>query len=161
MTIERTPLLERFWKYVTKTDTCWLWTGKGRQHFGYGVINSGGKNGKIERAHRVSWAIHKGPIPDNLCVCHHCDNPLCVNPDHLFLGTRTDNNRDMNRKGRYDRTKRPKGERHGMSKLTPEKVRAIIAEREGGKLLREIASRYGISPQQVHRISKKKSWKHL
>jgi hypothetical protein len=88
--------MKRFWDKVVKTDTCWVWTasvnGKGYGSFGYG--------GRVQLAHRVSWQMHCGPIPPGLCVCHACDNPSCVRPDHLFLGTIKDNNRDRDRKGR-------------------------------------------------------------
>src|SRR5262245_52091786 len=94
MTIERKPLQDRFWKYVNKTETCWLWTGA-KHEFGYGLINKGGAGGRILRAHRVIWEWTNGPIPKGFFVCHHCDVPACVRPDHLFLGTNKDNVQDM------------------------------------------------------------------
>jgi hypothetical protein len=100
------PLAERFWPKVVKSDGCWLWVGAKFER-GYGCIVAGGPriNGRpAERrhlyAHRVSYELSVGPIPDGLYVCHHCDNPPCVNPSHLFLGTATDNNRDREAKGR-------------------------------------------------------------
>lgn len=96
----RRPLTDRFWEKVAKSDGCWLWTGS-RQRNGYGFLFAGTrKEPHPERAHRVSWRIHFGEIPDGLWVLHKCDNPPCVNPEHLFLGTRTDNMRDCARKGR-------------------------------------------------------------
>jgi hypothetical protein len=89
-------LLERFWRKVRKTDGCWEWTASFRG-LGYGQIKV---NQKMLYAHRVSWEMANGPIPDGLCVLHHCDNPPCVNPDHLFLGTQADNMRDKVRKNR-------------------------------------------------------------
>ncbi len=151
----------RFWKYVEKTDTCWLWIGKARREFGYGVINEGGHNGRAIPAHRASWMIHYGKIPDGLCVCHHCDNPSCVNPAHLFLGTRADNNHDMQQKGRYDRVKRAKGERHWCARLDADKVRAIRTQYRDGASLSVLAREYTISVQHVLRIVNRQSWKHI
>lgn len=98
MSPRRAPLEERFWRFVNKTDGCWLWTGALRTT-GYGVINLGRPAG-IESAHRVSWVIHYGKIPTGYFVCHTCDVRPCVRPDHLFLGTSRDNIYDMIRKGR-------------------------------------------------------------
>ena len=93
-----------FWSNVDKTSGCWLWTGS-TNGCGYGQFTY---NGKLEKAHRVSWQIHHGPLPlwsghtTGICVLHRCDVPLCVNPDHLFLGTQGDNVADMIEKGRRD-----------------------------------------------------------
>lgn len=90
-------VLERFWSKVQKTDSCWLWKGAKNQ-FGYGFFRLGSRN---EVAHRVSYNWIKGEIPSGLLVLHTCDNPSCVNPDHLFIGTHSDNMRDMYRKKRH------------------------------------------------------------
>lgn len=109
--------VERFWQKVVKTDGCWRWAGRNRHKFGYGIIGSNspkhlGRRGM--EAHRLSWIIHFGQIPEGLSVLHKCDNPECTRPDHLFLGTTVDNLADMRRKGREAR-----GETHG-SRTHPE-----------------------------------------
>lgn len=90
--------IDRFWRYVDKSGECWLWTGatNGR----YGHISRGTGLGLVG-SHRASWEIHNGPIPPGMHVCHHCDTPPCVRPDHLFLGTNQDNTNDKVAKGRH------------------------------------------------------------
>jgi hypothetical protein len=90
-------MTERFWAYVQKTASCWVWTGTQSDN-GYGRIWGKGRHIK---AHRFSWELHNGPIPEGMHVCHKCDTPACVNPEHLFLGTASDNMRDMVAKGRH------------------------------------------------------------
>lgn len=97
---KRKPLEERFWAKVAKSDSCWNWTGS-LAGSGYGYLHIGDKvERKPRTAHRVSWEIHNGPIPEGLWVLHKCDNRKCVNPEHLFIGDRVDNMRDCAAKGR-------------------------------------------------------------
>lgn len=106
--------IERFESRIDKSGDCWIWQGRARQG-GYGYLGWCGEN---ERAHRVAWMIAHGPIPNGLCVCHTCDNPLCVRPSHLWLGTQLENNEDKVRKGRQ----------HGRPRLP---VRACAVENCG------------------------------
>jgi hypothetical protein len=100
----------RFWKKVNKTENCWIWTGGGMGGWGehkYGCIGNGRRGTGSTFAHRFSWTIHYGTIPDGMDVLHKCDNTLCVNPEHLFLGTQKDNSKDMVKKGRRRGGKKP------------------------------------------------------
>lgn len=94
-----TPMEVRFWNKVCKTETCWEWTAANNR--GYGVIGMPGRNGKMVYAHRYSYELHYGSFDQSLLVCHHCDNPSCVRPDHLFLGSPLSNQQDKVNKGRH------------------------------------------------------------
>lgn len=120
----RVPLQDRFWLKVEKSDQCWLWTGSKDEH-GYGRINSGDRTPSghpvPKLATRVSWELTHGQIADGLFVCHRCDNPPCVRPDHLFLGTQKDNMADSAAKGRwYSPNRKPRHLCCHGHELTPE-----------------------------------------
>lgn len=148
------PLEIRFWNYVKKTDTCWLWTAK-KYLNGYGSLMH---DGKYKLAHRVSWELERGPIPNGLCVCHTCDVRECVNPDHLFTGTQKENMRDMVAKGRANPCR---GESSYRSKLTNDDVIAIRSQYAGGALQKDIATAYGVSAKQVSVIVNRVQWAHI
>ena len=157
-------ILTRFMKYVTVTDACWIWTGA-KDRKGYGRFSLAGKN---ERAYRVSWMVYKGEIPPGLCVCHSCDNPACVNPGHLWLGTKSENTIDMyskNRQHKGPHGKKPtsgcKGVKNINAKFNPGIVRSIRADRVAGFSLRELARKYNTSFSNISRIVKKMTWKDV
>lgn len=148
------PLIDRFsTKYVIDSTGCWLWTAH-RAKNGYGVMTVGKRpHAAPMGAHRISWTLHHGPIPDGMLVCHRCDVKHCVNPDHLFLGTAADNLRDMVEKGRSAR-----GVKHSQAKLTDDEVRAI---RRDPRILREVADDYGMSMSMISYIRTGQNWSHL
>lgn len=154
-------LASRYLKYVVKTKggACWKWSGY-KVPDGYGILSVQRRyeNRRFNvYAHRLSWEIHRGPIPDKLWVLHRCDNPECTNPDHLFLGTPTDNVRDMVRKGRDNRAaKRRIGEENGVAKLTWDIVRQIRSTNECGSVL---AEQFGVSKSCVSQVRTGKSWR--
>ncbi|HLO78162.1 MAG TPA: HNH endonuclease [Magnetospirillum sp.] len=124
-------------------STCWYWSAYCDAK-GYGRVRH---NGEMLTAHRFSYEVHHGPIPEGMQVCHSCDVRSCVNPAHLFLGTQLDNIQDMVAKGRHS-----KGETHAHSKLTSEQVSAIRAKRLAGQQIKSIAEDYGIHNSQVSKI---------
>ena len=145
---------ERFWKYVKKTDTCWLWIAH-CDRGGYGQLMIADKTATV---HRYSYELHFGLIPTGLCVLHKCDIRNCVNPAHLFLGTQADNVADMGNKGRG---KYSFGGKNGMAKLTEAEVCQIFDDSENGLLQRQIADKYGVLQPQISQILNKKKWKYL
>lgn len=151
----------RFWKYVTKTDSCWLWTGVKNQR-GYGLVRINLPTGRAtsRTASRVSWELHVGPIPDGLYVLHNCpggDNPSCVNPAHLWLGTKADNNADCIAKGRNAR-----GERNGSARLTAPEVLEIRKLYAAGQATRpELMAEFHVGQGTIQAIVEGRTWKHL
>lgn len=128
---------------------------------GYGCIRFGGRKGKLLLAHRVSYELHIKPIENDLCVLHHCDNPVCVNPEHLFLGTRTDNMIDKVRKNRQSFTPGKKGEQSPNTHLTDDDVVQIRNKHINGVSFRSLAIEFGISKRSVGRIIHCETWTHL
>lgn len=152
----KVSLEARFWSRVDKSGECWMWTGKVGQPHGYGRVWA---DGKERRAHRVSYEITYGQIPDGMCVCHKCDTPLCVRPEHLFLGNAEDNVRDCVQKGRA-RHGILLGEENGSSVLTAEQVANIRAEyATGNYTFTAIAKTYGVQRTAIARIVKGITWK--
>jgi hypothetical protein len=163
---KRRTIAERFWPKVKKmpSNGCWLWMA-GTRYGGYGVIGSGGHFGTMRAAHRVSWELHRGPIPEGLLVLHRCDTPLCVRPSHLFLGTQNDNITDCIRKGRkVNNYNFPKyrGADAPWSKLTIKDVLWLRRSVGRNGLTQEAAARkLGICQTQVSRILRRKRWAYL
>jgi hypothetical protein len=177
----RTPssAVDRFWSKVDQSggpDACWIWTGW-RSSKGYGRSRS---VGRWLFAHRVSWELANGPIPSGLLVCHHCDNPPCVNPAHLFVGTNSDNMRDCISKGRNGACTHPervargsrhssvthpelvqRGSSHCRAKLTEADIPVIRSRVKRGESRRAVSKDYGVSAVVIGEIVKGKLWKHV
>ena len=144
-------LAQRFWSKVdpAPSECCWEWTA-GKDRTGYGRFKL---NTKMLSAHRIAYILAKGEIPAGLVVRHTCDNPACCNPDHLILGTHTDNMADM-----LERKRQAKGEQHGKCKLTVKQAMEIynLPLKQD-----EVAKLYNIDQSIVSKIKHKKIWKHL
>lgn len=159
-TMNTKPLLDRFLEKVRKTETCWWWEAS-KDSCGYGRI---GYNGKSHKASRIAFILFRGPIPDGQCVCHTCDNPACVNPEHLFLGSRKDNSQDMARKGRSPSQRNPEivqGENHPLAKVTKNDVLEIRRLCQNGHNQDKVAAMFGLKQSQVSNIHRRKTWKHI
>jgi hypothetical protein len=150
--MKKEPLLERFFSKVDKTDSCWIWTGAKDSKEGYGMFWF---EGRSQRAHRVSWEIHFGKIPNNLRVCHKCDTPSCVNPFHFFLGSDADNIADRNSKGRQAHLRR---ERAGNSKLTERDIMDIRNMYAKGNTQRGLSRIYKVSQHTIWSIVHNRTW---
>ncbi len=141
--------LTQFWSEVDRSDDCWLWMGRTHTNGGYGLMSLGDGD---YRTNRLSFAIANGD-PGQQYVCHTCDTPACVNPEHLWTGTMQENMDDKIGKGRQS-----KGESHGMSKLTEKQIKKILISKESHQIL---ADRYGISLPSISGIKHGKTWKHI
>lgn len=172
MDIHDSRVVARFWAKVQRVDEgCWLWTGHAVKGYGSFMVR-----GKIVRGSRFSYELHKGPIGD-LYVCHACDNPTCVNPDHLFLGTAKDNLYDAIRKGRFpvprDEVKAraslaatgtwfPSGEQHPQARLNAEIILEIRRLHASGAMNQsQMARRFGVAPKTVNHIVHRRTWAHV
>lgn len=147
--------MKRFWLKTKDINGCLVWQAS-RQTNGYGQFSYKGKN---RRAHRVAYELTHGTIPEGMCVCHSCDNPLCVNPDHLWLGTQAENLRDMRAKKRAN-DPCLKGSAAGNVKLTEDDVENIRANRMNLKQT-ELATLYGVTQSSISNIQSRKSWTHI
>ncbi len=153
-------LIEKFEKLFTKTDGCWIWNGD-RNPKGYGIVAYGGrKNKKREGAHRVAFKHYVGNIPAGLQVLHKCDNPSCVNPEHLFVGTQLDNIKDMFLKKRQGKTG-AKGEKNGKSVFSAEQVIFMRQLYADGVSVLELNNKFGATYQAIDSIVKQETWKHI
>lgn len=151
------PLKVRFWSKVDKKglDDCWLWLAS-KDGSGYGSLRN--EKGIQIKASRISWELHNGTIPEGLFVCHSCDTPACVNPNHLFLGTSADNSHDMCLKGRHHVCT---GENNSHRRLTEKAVMEIRDLRNKKIKAKIIADKFNISTVYVYELAYRKSWKHI
>lgn len=150
-----------FWKRINKNGPayknlgrCWIYGGAD-DGSGYGTF---GIAGRIHRTHRLSWTISIGEVPVGLCVLHKCDNRRCVNPNHLFLGTRVDNNKDRHAKGRE---KPCKGSTNGRAKITEEQAVEIRSLQRSGWTYTQLMVKYGLSKSMIGNIVQGKAWRHV
>ena len=161
-----TPAVSRFWKYVRKTDTCWLWIGATGKP-GYGIIREYGRD---YSTHRMSWIIHYGAIPSGMYVCHKCDVRACIRPTHLFIGTPKDNSQDSIKKGRAVMPPVFRGQDANGAKLTDQEVLTIVSlwtdnrkkgNKNGKYTQHKLAAIYGVSQSAISSVVRGYTWTHL
>jgi len=151
-------LIDRFYGKFEITDTCWVWKGK-KDKNGYGQFYMNLDKKEISvRPHRFSYMIFKGEIPDGLLICHSCDNPACVNPQHLFLGTQKINIQDALKK---ERMNGPKGTKQWLAKFKDDDIREIRKLKSSGMNGNQIAKKYNVNRRVIYDILKKITWKHV
>ncbi len=145
---------DRFFSHVERIpfSGCWIWDSTGKRYGKFWL------NGRTEKAHRAAWLMFRGSISEGQFICHICDVPCCVNPDHLFIGSPKDNTQDMISKGRDGRVRQMRrGEKSNFAKLTEKQVVAIKTD---DRLQRVIAADYGITQPAISLIKSGKNWKH-
>jgi hypothetical protein len=155
--INRGSYFEKFFNKISKEDHekgCWIWIGH-KNKAGYGRIR---QKYKDKTAHRFSWEIFNGPIPESMFICHTCDNPPCCNPDHLFLGTPKDNTQDCIKKNRQ---RYQKGSAHNMAKLSESEIPKIRELLKNGEKQYIIARMFNVSPMIISKIKHRKLWNHV
>lgn len=146
---------ERFWVKVNMLGDCWEWDAY-RKPNGYGQFTL--FKGKFVGAHTISYALTFGPIPAGCVICHHCDNPPCVNPSHLFLGTQSDNAHDMFAKRRATRSR---GTDRFNARLTEEDVRLIRSSENYWGLIKDLSAEFGVSTTTIRKIRAGEKWGHV
>lgn len=157
--LRNVPIEDRYWWYVIKgehPDDCWDWRGS-TYGFGYGALRTSGR--KKAGAHRISWEVHNGEIPEGMWVLHTCDNPPCTNPKHLYLGDRIDNVRDMHNRGRAFSFG---PNEHPLAKLTESDVLAIRASFAGARGEKAaLARKYGVAKPTIAAVLDRRTWAWL
>lgn len=150
---DKSVIEKEFSSRVNKSSSCWIWNGS-VDAYGYGQFNLDGKQYK---SHRLSYQLYNGEIGEGLCVLHRCDNPPCVNPKHLFLGTVQDNIRDKVSKGRH-----PRGNNHGNSKLNENQVRMIRRLYSDGTMNQyQLSGMFGVNQSVISRVIRRSLWGHI
>lgn len=153
------PVMDRIWPRIKVSQTgCWEWTGALRS--GYGVVGIGSRSDgtrRAARAHRVVWEELRAEIPEGLFLCHHCDNPKCCNPDHMFLGTAAENTADMDRKGRRVNTPNS-GVLNGRARLDPEMVELIRSAYQSGVSQSALSRALGFSRSSIGEVVRGERW---
>lgn len=159
---EQIPFAERFWNKVDKSggnDACWTWTSYINPRTGYGQMTKG--RGVLLLAHRVSYELAYGEIPNGKCVCHSCDNRKCCNPSHLWTGTSRDNILDAVKKGRMSKPPIHYGINHPLTKITDDDVRNIRLLRKNGVSSNVLAHHFGLHKTTIINIDHRQTWGHI
>jgi len=146
---KRENLEKRFWPKVRvgKAEDCWEWISKAKHPYGYGRMSAGRKVNL--KAHQISWALHNGKIPAGMLVLHSCDNPSCCNPNHLSVGTQSQNMADAKSRGRSSSPPILRGKSHPMAKLSDEQITMISLDLRPAEI---VAEEYGVSSKTIYRV---------